>query len=148
MQKKFLFFKYKCGNISGLSLIEVLISIVILAIGITTILIAFRNIMQITKRSEEIFDLRQTISELYFNAFCDFENIDLTTINNFNIDKKSKFDIDVNATEYNIILPDETSLNQTISKVGKNCKISYEANNLSIFKTHSFHYYENEIQPA
>jgi len=64
----------------GVMLFEVLLAVLVLAIGITGSLQAFNSIVQVTKRSRDLFESGFVASDLYFSMFALPENIpDLAT---------------------------------------------------------------------
>ena len=65
-------------SIKGVMLFEVLLAVLVLAIGITGSLRAFSGIVQVTKRSRDLFEANFVTSDLYFRMFALPE--DLTTM--------------------------------------------------------------------
>jgi len=60
---------FKLMDKKGILLFEVLLSILVLSIGITTTLQAFQHIISVTKRSRDYFEARLITSDIMFNLF-------------------------------------------------------------------------------
>jgi len=64
-----LFYQLRVWSHKGILLFEVLLALLILAVGITSALQAFRHIVDITKRSRDYFEAHLITSDIMFTLF-------------------------------------------------------------------------------